>query len=404
MLSLFFRENPFFFYGSIRAQGKKCTISYKNQYNPNVLRGSGMLQTKCRPTVFNDRKKHKRLKRFKHFFLMSTIIFSIFFSFAYSNSVVVALENALNITLLYPIGGETLTDTITIQWNTQTNDGNEEALFIYCFYTTDDITNWQRINNEALPNTGSFTWSTIVLPDGHYRLLIEAVDSTNAMGTDRSESFVIDNDKSNLSVTTIRVTNKQVDTEWVKNGDDIEIIAEIKDGMDLSRDDFRADLSVFSMGNKVVADSFDGTLAIWAIEDILCNPSEGELYITVTANGLTNRSVMLTADNTPPQMTIKKPVNGIYFFNKKLLPSESIFIIGSFTVQVQLQDNFAINRLEYYLNGLPYDTVISSPYQLYINHRFKGCYNLKLIAYDCAENNCIKMEEIAIFNPFGKTS
>jgi hypothetical protein len=266
-----------------------------------------MLQTKCRPTMFNDRKKHKWLKHFIHLFLTSTIVFTIFFPFAYSYSIVVALENPPKITLLSPIGGETLSDTITIQWNTQTNDENESDLLVYCFYITDDTTNWQRINNEPLPNTGSFTWSTTMLPDGYYRLLVEAVDSTNTMGTDRSESFVIDNDKSNLTIAAIRVTNNQDEAEWVKNGDDIEIFAEIKNGMDLSRDDIWVDLSAFSKGNKVVADSFDGTLATWTIEDISCNPSEGELYITVTANNLTNRSVSLTADNTPPQMSIKKP-------------------------------------------------------------------------------------------------
>jgi len=222
------------------------------------------------------------------------------------------------------------------------------------------------------------------------------------MGTDRSGSFVIDNDKSDLAITTIRVTNTIEDTKWVKNGDDLEIFADIKGGTDLTSEDIWADLSALSRGNMVTADSFDGTVASWLIEDISCSPSEGTIEITIIAHGLADKSFSLTADNTPPEMTIKKPVPGIYFFNRKVFPSESIFIIGSLTIQVQLQDNIALDRVDYYLNGLLYETVISSPYSIYINQRLKGRYTVKMIAYDCAGNSCSQTETITMFNPFGK--
>jgi hypothetical protein len=357
-----------------------------------------MLPIKSLSMVYATIQKHIGFtSRLFNVFLLSLIVFTAVISLFCSDTFVAALDNAPEITLVYPIGGEILNGTITIQWVTPTTDEQNNSLLIYCFYTTDDTMNWQRMHDEPLSNTSSFTWSTTTLSDGHYRLLIEAVDATNQMGTDKSGSFIIDNDKSNLSIGAIKVTNTLKDTDWVKNGDDIEIAAEIMNGGELTKEDIWADLSVFSLGNRVNADSFDGRIAHWLLNDIFCYPPDGTLNIAITAKDLVTRSISLTADNTPPQMAITKPLNGFYLFNKKFFPLSSVFIVGPIKIQVQIKDNYAVNHVEYYCNDVLLDTVVSSPYALYVKTHLKGRYTLKVLAYDGAGNTCVQRQNITIF-------
>jgi len=97
--------------------------------------------------------------------------------------------NPPSVQLIYPTGGETLKDTVTIRWSAHdSKDGDN--LPIYLFYSDDD--NLYQINN-VLENTGEYQWDTTMLPDGTYTLLVQAIDNDGNIGHDQSKPFEIDN-------------------------------------------------------------------------------------------------------------------------------------------------------------------------------------------------------------------
>jgi hypothetical protein len=101
--------------------------------------------------------------------------------------------------LYYPMGGETLKGTVTVKWfvhDSQDEHWSELPIYLYYF---DDSDNWYLISIESKgPQLdhiflGEFAWNTNSLPDGTYRLLLEAVDSDGNVGNDMSDSFQINN-------------------------------------------------------------------------------------------------------------------------------------------------------------------------------------------------------------------
>jgi len=94
--------------------------------------------------------------------------------------------------LIYPIGGETLKDTITIKWSAHdTEDGNN--LQIYFYYSSDNGRTWSPFTSNPQENTGQCNWDTTKLPDGTYLLQISAKDSDNNFDWDTSGPFQIKN-------------------------------------------------------------------------------------------------------------------------------------------------------------------------------------------------------------------
>ncbi len=91
--------------------------------------------------------------------------------------------------LIYPTGGEILKDTITVEWFAEDSE-DEDNLPIHLFYYDTGI--WHRING-ILENDGEHNWDTTTLPDGEYKLLIEAVDSNSLIRHDSSDWFTIKN-------------------------------------------------------------------------------------------------------------------------------------------------------------------------------------------------------------------
>jgi len=109
-----------------------------------------------------------------------------------ATSTVNCYKDPPSIELLYPIGGETLSDTVTIEWEAYDNQDGDD-LPIYLYYS-DDEENWYQIN-DVIENTGEYEWDTTTIPDGTYKLLAEAIDSANSIGHDMNDPFEIDNDE-----------------------------------------------------------------------------------------------------------------------------------------------------------------------------------------------------------------
>ena len=113
---------------------------------------------------------------------------------------------------------------------------------------------------------------------------------------------------------------------------------------------------------------------------------------------------IITADNTPPELSITKPRNGLYFLNTRLLPLGKTIVFGPITVQVQTDDTGSgVQRAEFYLNDFLIGTVMSSPFNYYLSQKAKGKQKLTVIVYDQAGNNNIYSADFIIYNFLGET-
>ena len=101
-----------------------------------------------------------------------------------------------------------------------------------------------------------------------------------------------------------------------------------------------------------------------------------------------------------PEMTIEKPVNGLYIFNSKLLPLSRTIIIGP--IDIEITGSSDITKAEFYIDNKLIKTDTSSTPEWYMNIKLRGKHNLEIIVYDGAGNSDSVSQMITVYNFFGK--
>jgi tRNA threonylcarbamoyladenosine modification (KEOPS) complex Pcc1 subunit len=147
-----------------------------------------------------------------------------------------------------------------------------------------------------------------------------------------------------------------------------------------------------------VANSYDGFTATWTISNIICSPSDGEITITVTAEDVSGSGTVI-ADNTVPTMTVSKPSNGLYLFNRRFLPMSRTVIIGGLTIEIESEDSSGIDHTEFYIDGQL--TKATKDSQWYMNMKFMGRHTLEIRVYDNAGNTHTETVAFSGYNLFG---
>ena len=112
-------------------------------------------------------------------------------------------------------------------------------------------------------------------------------------------------------------------------------------------------------------------------------------------------SATITADNTVPELSIIKPENGLYLFNRRFLPLGRTIIFGPITIEIDADDTSGISKVEFYVDNELEETVIDDPFDWYMNLRLLRKHNLKIIAYDHAGNTATESKDITVYNFFG---
>ena len=230
-------------------------------------------------------------------------------------------------------------------------------------------------------------------------------DSTGDSDTEYTNVYVASN---GTLIVDVQVQNADIGSaNWVKDGDTVEIIAVITGygASDFTTGDITADLSELGLGKGAIfATSYINFEATWTANNVVCNPENGKITVTVNVNGLATGNGTITADNIAPEFTIHKPENGLYFFNSRLLPLKArTIIIGAITIELDADDNLGIDRTEFYLDGelMETDTCSSSP-EWYMHIKLRGQHNLKIIVYDHAGNTVAESKMMTVHNLFGK--
>ncbi len=288
--------------------------------------------------------------------------------------------------LIYPEEGEFLSGTETVRWYAIDDDPDSEVLQIYLYYSPIGINNYHRIAGPLFNNIdikhGSYNWDTSRLSNGEYKLLVEVVGSGGICHD--SAEITIAGGSYDMAIDVI-IQDISIDsTSYVKDGDTVRITATITGygSSKLTKGDITADLSDFGFGMST-ADSYNGFEAVWTVEN-LNSLDDGEITITVNANDVTGSDTIIV-DNTDPELTVEKPLNGLYFLNTRLIPLARTIIIGSITIELETDDNNGIDRAEFCIDDELMETDTEGSFEWYTNLP-RGQHRLELRVYDNAGN------------------
>jgi hypothetical protein len=291
----------------------------------------------------------------------------------------------------YPYGHAWIKETDTL-----VNVSPMDFAFKTMYWTEDISITVQYSNTGSAPwstiaagenNDGFYSWDTASygIPDGpNYRInIIGSDDILNFQSDDSDENFIIDNE--GPSIYNVILTDTTLDnTEYTKNGDNIEISAQI--GGD--PEEIYADLSSLGKGTHVPPTTFTGGIAKWTVTDILCSPPNGQVTVTITAEDETGDSGMntgtITSDNANPMITITKPRAGLYFMDSmRLLPFSYPFIIGQITFEADANDNGSgVKEVKFYLENDLESNVSQPPYQWLWDRAATGFFDVEIVAID----------------------
>lgn len=303
--------------------------------------------------------------------------------------------------LQYPKGGELVYGTVTVEWFAVGGGYVGKNLPIYLYLRClDGDAKWKPIAG-PINNTGLYQWDTSAMSDGHYQLLIEAV-GMEGIGYDTSDSFLIGSDES----ITVDVSIK--DDTWnplfyVKNHDSIIISASINGpgSSFFTRNDITADLSGFGMGSTVKADEYNGITATWILSNIQCNPTDGEIMVTIDIDDYASGSASIIADNTNPEISFQKPGDGLYFMNGLLFPFfDKPIVIGPIEIEVDVFDENPIEKAVFFIDDVQQIIIDDNPYEWYINQVIVGTHDLKVTVYDPAGNSASASRTITFIRLF----
>lgn len=309
------------------------------------------------------------------------------------------------VSIIYPNGGEHLSGIINIIWHAFDNFSGKN-LTIDIDYSPNNGKEWLDLVTD-IENTNRYKWDTRTVPNGYqYIIRLYATDKSNNTARDiSSKRFIINNDcpyVSKIIITDITIDN----THYVQNEHDVVITANVIDGSlkDGDTDRIWADLSAFGFTNPKNPDSYNDTVAIWKLTNVICNPPNGFLNVTVKAED-SNFNIgedmgNIYADNTPPNIRITKPDRGLYLLDRKILPLPITIILGKITVIVSAEDEHSqVGIVHFYINWC-LKFICEPPFEWRCDETISGKYNLQVVGYDMAENYRIhEISNIVIINP-----
>ena len=107
-----------------------------------------------------------------------------------------------------------------------------------------------------------------------------------------------------------------------------------------------------------------------------------------------------STDTIPPTLTLEKPKDSLYLFDKELVPYSKPLIIGGITISVDATDATGISRVLFIVDeDLKHETT-TTPYEWHWDEYTIGTSILEVIVYDSAGNIASVEKELLVINPF----
>jgi outer membrane protein assembly factor BamB len=115
------------------------------------------------------------------------------------------------------------------------------------------------------------------------------------------------------------------------------------------------------------------------------------LTVTDSEGNQSSDTATVTITYPLPTVTITKPVSGIYFMNKRILPFSKIVVIGRITIEATaIQVPLGIDRVEFYVGDTLKATDTTAPYSwTWTGLHSYGTYYVRAFAYDTSQRRSI---------------
>jgi hypothetical protein len=107
-----------------------------------------------------------------------------------------------------------------------------------------------------------------------------------------------------------------------------------------------------------------------------------------------------TSDSNPPDISIDKPVDAIYYFDQKLISYSYPLVIGDITFEVSVYDENEIAKVMFIINNDIKSKQIDEPYRWNFDEKGFGKYIIKIVSYDDSGNMGVAQKEFTMFNFF----
>ncbi|MFC1511270.1 hypothetical protein ACFL5U_02680 [Candidatus Margulisiibacteriota bacterium] len=163
-----------------------------------------------------------------------------------------------------------------------------------------------------------------------------SVTITDAAGNiiNRTDSIVKDTEAP--TIPSVLINNTTITSlDFIKNGDDVTVTAQVLDNQSIAREDIFADLSQFGFGAAVNPNSYDGTTATWNLTGVTV--ADGPVTVNISAIDSAGNPVAapvsdsITGDNTPPAAFAVGFVDGQTFVNGNDLTTTAFAFQGAET-------------------------------------------------------------------------
>ncbi len=107
-----------------------------------------------------------------------------------------------------------------------------------------------------------------------------------------------------------------------------------------------------------------------------------------------------TSDNDPPDISIDKPTNGIYYFDQKFINYPQPLIIGDITFELSIFDENDISKVMFIMDEQIKSKQQYPPFEWNWDKRAIGKYTIQIVCYDDSGNIGLAQKDFTIINFF----
>jgi len=100
-----------------------------------------------------------------------------------------------------------------------------------------------------------------------------------------------------------------------------------------------------------------------------------------------SESLIVTIEDNPPNITVEKPLKGLYLLDRKVLPLPFTFVIGKITIEVNVTDRESgVRNVEFYIDDELKFNDTEEPYEWLWDEKLFFRHKIEIVAYDRAGN------------------
>ncbi len=133
---------------------------------------------------------------------------------------------------------------------------------------------------------------------------------------------------------------------------------------------------------------------------------EGRYTVTLTVTDdegtTTMNQTTVVIDDTPPEIALTRPRNGIYLIDRELCDFPVTVVIGAVDIEAEASDHLSgIQQVEFHIDGTQKAVVTEAPYRWPWENKESGIHRIEAVAVDTAGNTVSdEVKALSFRDPF----